>query len=120
MTGGHVRGAATLTPKRIILACDESGAKGYADKDESRPSEVGVFAGLMVPDELIVRATDRLVEAVASHRLADGKLHITDLQPAEQADLRARIFDAIRVLQLPCFWYAIHVAGFHDFHLKID
>lgn len=33
-----------------------------------------------------------------------------------QADLRQRLFDAIRELHLPCFWYAIHVAGFHAHH----
>jgi hypothetical protein len=34
----------------VILACDESGAKGYADGDEQSPGEVGVFAGIMVPE----------------------------------------------------------------------
>lgn len=33
---------------KIVLACDESGAKGFADRDESYPGEVGVFAGILV------------------------------------------------------------------------
>jgi hypothetical protein len=33
----------------MVLACDESGAKGKADRDESYSAEVGVFAGTLVP-----------------------------------------------------------------------
>ncbi len=44
------------TPQFIVVACDESGAKGYADRDERLPGEVGVFAGIMVPGELLESA----------------------------------------------------------------
>jgi hypothetical protein len=37
---------------RMVLACDESGAKGYADRDEAFPGEVGVFAGILMPEEV--------------------------------------------------------------------
>jgi hypothetical protein len=37
------------TPQFIVFACDESGAKSYADRDEQLLGEVGVFAGIMVP-----------------------------------------------------------------------
>lgn len=57
-----------------------------------------------------------LEAAIAPHRGGDGKLHITDMEATAQADLRQRLFDAIRELHLPCFWYAIHVAGFHAHH----
>jgi hypothetical protein len=43
----------TATPQFIVFACDESGAKGYADRDEWLPGEVGVFAGIMVPGKLL-------------------------------------------------------------------
>lgn len=101
---------------KIILACDESGAKGYADQDEQFPGQVGVFAGLFVPEEVLTIAEKRLEAAIAPYRGTDGKLLITDLQPPQQAGLRSGLFDAILELNLPCFWYAIHVAGFHDFH----
>lgn len=102
----------------IILACDESGAKGYADQDEQFAGQVGVFAGLFVPSERLAASERRLEVAIAPYRGHDGKLHVTDLAPAQQAGLRADIYAAILELDLPCFWYAIHVAGFHDFHKR--
>ena len=101
---------------KFILACDESGAKGYADQDEQFPGQIGLFAGLLVPEEILAQAEAALEAAIAPHRGGDGKLHITDLETPAQADLRQRLFDAIRALRLPCFWYAIHVAGYHAHH----
>ena len=67
---------------KVILYCDESGAKGYADQDEAYPGEVGVFAGIMVPDELL--ATTRIeFDRIAAHYATEaGKLHIADLVPS--------------------------------------
>lgn len=104
------------TVMKVILACDESGAKGYADQDEQYPGEVGVFAGLFVSDEALQRAEQALEAVIAPHRESDGKLHVTDLKPEAQASLRSGIYKAILDQKLPCFWYAIHVAGFHAFH----
>jgi hypothetical protein len=42
-------GSGAATPQFIVFACDESGAKSYADRDEQLLGEVGVFAGIMVP-----------------------------------------------------------------------
>lgn len=105
---------------KIILACDESGAKGYADQDEQFPGQVGVFAGLFVPEERLAPAQLRLEAAIAPYRGNDGKLHITDLPPTQQGGLRADLFAAILDLNLPCFWYAIHIAGFHAWHRKTE
>lgn len=101
---------------KVILYCDESGAKGYADQDEAYPGEVGVFAGIMVPDELL--ATTRIeFDRIAAHYATEaGKLHIADLVPSQQEALRTDLFAAIRSSGLPCFWYAIHVAGLHAHH----
>jgi hypothetical protein len=106
--------------KRVILACDESGAKGYADQNERHPGEVGVFAGLLIPEEDLARTTATLNAAVNPFRGTDGKLHITDLAPQQQAALRTAIFDAVRETNLPCFWYAIHAAGFHQHYRKMQ
>ena len=97
---------------KFILACDESGAKGYTDQDEQFPGQIGVVAGLLVPDEILAQVDAALEAAIAPHRGGDGKLHITDMEASAQADLRERLFDAIRGLHLPCFWYAIHGAAF--------
>ncbi len=106
--------------RRLILACDESGAKGYADNNERRPGEVGVFAGVMVAQEQLARATSMLERAVEPFRSNSGKLHITDLASGTQNSLRTAIFQAIREADLPCFWYAIHVAGFHAHYRKFE
>ena len=45
------------------------------------------------------------------------KLHITDLESGKQKTLREDIYASIRELKLPCFWYAIHVQGLHDWYL---
>jgi len=101
---------------KIILACDESGAKGYSDRDESFDGEVGVFAGIMVPDSLLTNVEADFQTVFDAHKTPTGKLHITDLDPVEQAALREQIYGVIRKHNLPCFWYAIHTAGFHAFH----
>jgi len=105
---------------KFILACDESGAKGYADQDEQYAGEVGVFAGLLVPDPVLQKIEIALEAAIAPHRGIDGKLHITDLPAPSQAALRQGIYDVIRAEQLPCFWYAIHVAGFYAHHKRMQ
>jgi len=105
--------AQTACTTHIILACDESGAKGYADRDEVTPGETGVLAGLLVPaDHLQAVAPD--FDAIA-HKYAsdDGKLHITDLPPDRQQTLRDDMYALIRKHKIPCFYEAIHVAGFH-------
>lgn len=103
---------------KIILACDESGAKGYANQDEQFPGQVGVFAGLLVPEEILNQTEAALEKVIAPHRGGDGKLHITDLEATAQNKLRQRLFEAIRELEIPCFWYAIHVAGYHRDHTR--
>ncbi|USU08679.1 hypothetical protein NF700_16700 [Sphingomonadaceae bacterium OTU29MARTA1] len=105
---------------KFILACDESGAKGYADQDEQFPGQVGVYAGLLVPEEVLAQTEAVLEAAIAPHRGDNGKLHVTDLEKAAQADLRQRLFEGIQALHLPCFWYAIHVAGYGGHHAMFE
>ncbi|MER9416582.1 hypothetical protein NKI95_11465 [Mesorhizobium sp. M0306] len=101
----------------LIFACDESGAKGYADQTESYPGEVGVFAGILVPPEVESRTSLEFQAVVDKHRPSTGKLHIADLPPAQQEALRQDVYTAIRSANLPCFWYAIHVNGLNDWYL---
>jgi len=101
---------------KVILYCDESGAKGYADQDEAYPGETGVFAGIMVPQECLKTLKPAFDQIAARYTPASGKLHIADLAPAKQETLRNELFAAIKNTKLPCFWYAIHVAGLHSHH----
>lgn len=107
------------TDARFILPCDKSGAKGYANQDEQYPGGVGLFAGLLGPDAILSQTEAALESAIAPHRGIDSKLHITAITAPAQAALRHGLFDAIRRCQLPCFWYAIHVAGFHAHHNRM-
>jgi hypothetical protein len=109
----------TNKPTRIVLACDESGAKGHADKDEEFPGQVGVFAGVMVPEEHLRRVAPLFQAIVTKYQPEDGKLHIANLYPEIQEALRHDVYDAIRTAVVPCFWYAVHVAGFHKAYLDL-
>lgn len=104
--------------ENIILACDESGAKGYADQQEAYPGEVGVFAGIMIPEERQSTAYSELQEVFLRYRPPAGKLHIANLPPGDQQHLRSAVYDSIRKLNLPCFWYAIHVQGLNAWYLE--
>jgi hypothetical protein len=100
---------------KFVLACDESGAKGYADRGERYPGEVGVFAGFLIHEGVLASAQASFQTVSDKFLGTAGKLHITDLAPADQAELRQGIYDCIDRLRVPCFWYAVHVAGFHKF-----
>jgi hypothetical protein len=39
----------------IVLACDESGAKGYTNQDEDFPGKTEVFAGIFAPNEYLLK-----------------------------------------------------------------
>lgn len=101
---------------KVFLYCDESGAKGYADQDETYPGETGVFAGIMVPEECLATVKPVFDQIAVRYTPASGKLHIADFAPAQQEALRNELFAAIKNTKLPCFWYAIHVAGLHSHH----
>lgn len=101
----------------VVFACDESGAKGYADQTESYPGEVGVFAGILVPEECDAKTRLEFQSIYEKHKSTDGKLHIADLPPEHQQVLRNDVYAAIRKFKLPSFWYAIHVDGLHDWYL---
>jgi hypothetical protein len=96
---------------KILFVCDESGAKGYADQSEACPGETGVFAGILIPDEA---AASAVLQPIHDRYATDGKVHITDLTPAQQESLRAETYAAIQQLGVPCFWYALHVEGLHN------
>jgi hypothetical protein len=106
-----------MTATNVVFACDESGAKGYADQVESHPGEVGVFAGILVPQEIDATARPEFQAIYDQYKPATGKLHIAELCPDQQEALRQDVYAAIRKLNLPCFWYAIHVDGLNNWHL---
>lgn len=114
------QGAGSEPITHVILACDESGAKGYADRDEACPEETGVFAGLMAPADCVAKVAPDFDAVAAKYATAAGKLHITDLSPEKQAALRNEMFALVRTHKLPCFYEAVHVAGFHRSHKDLS
>lgn len=104
---------------KVFFYCDESGAKGYADRDEAYPGEIGVFAGIMVPEECLATVKPAFDKVAERYRPASGKLHIADLTPEQQGAMRNDLFTLIKSTKLPCFWYSIHVAGLHAHHQLI-
>ena len=103
---------------KVFFYCDESGAKGYADQDESYPGEIGVFAGIMIPEERIDAVRRVFNEIAKTYTPTSGKLHIAELATEKQQAMRDDIFAKIKQEPLPCFWYSIHVAGLRENHLR--
>lgn len=93
------------------------GCQGLRRPNRVVPGEVGVFAGILVPDECEAAARPELQAIIDKYKPQTGKLHIADLTPEQQGALRQDVYAAIRKLSLPCFWYAIHVEGLHTWHL---
>ena len=106
-----------VTTTHVIFACDESGAKGSANRQETYPGEIGVFAGFLVPREIDTDARPEFQTIYNRYKPPTGKLHLAVLLPDQQEGLRQDVYAAIRKLNLPCFWYAIHVEGFSHWHL---
>ena len=104
------------TTTNVILACDESGAKGYANQREAYPGEVGVFAGFMICREIDSIARSEFQKIYDHYKQRRNKLHIADLPEIQQHSLRKDVYETIRKLDLPCFWYAIHVEGLYDWY----
>lgn len=99
--------------QRVILVIDESGAKGYSDKTESSLGELGVMAGFLIPKEFKDIASNALNE-IRNKYLVDRKLHITDLSPENQKNLRDEIFGHFKAHRIYWVYEAIHVEGFRN------
>ncbi len=96
----------------VILVLDESGAKGYSDKRESAPGELGVMAGFLVLERDLVCFANAL-SPVRDRYLNNGKVHIADLAPADQEQLRSEIFSFFKSYKVPWLYEAAYVEGLH-------
>lgn len=95
----------------VFLVIDESGAKGYSDKKESYPGEVGVMAGFLIPEKYILMVRNELEEIKANY-FSDSKIHITDLESEDQESLRSEIYDYFIKRNIICVFEAIYSEGF--------
>lgn len=99
--------------KTVVLVLDESGAKGYSTNPEATEGELGVMAGYLVPDEHIVTVS-RELDGIRLQFLGNGKLHVTDLTPSDQALLRKALLDYFSSCSIFCIYEAIYVEGLHQ------
>ena len=98
--------------RTICLVCDESGAKGYADKKEKYPGEVGVMAGFIFPEKCLNELYPDL-EKIALPSPIENKCHITGLSPDKQDRLRNNLFAYFKEKNILCLYEAIHSEGFY-------
>lgn len=99
----------------LYFICDESGAKGYADKSESYFGEVGIVAGYFIPEEHINSVRQELFQ-ITSQFATNGKLHITDLPDKDKEALREQIFSYFISRNIICTYEAVFSEGFHKYH----
>ena len=97
----------------LVVFCDESGAKGYADQQEHFPGETGVFAGFFVPREYVSPLEAELRTITDSLSPDLEKPHITDISAEHQQHSRNGVYKIFLRNRVPCFYEAIYVQGFH-------
>lgn len=105
--------------KKVHFICDESEAKGYADKNEKYPYEIGVVAGYFLPSDSLDEVNNDL-ETLTDKYKVDGKLHIADLEPSQQESIRNDIFDYFIKKNIICAYEVIYSGGFHDNHKRLE
>ena len=105
--------------KTIYLICDESEAKGYSDKQEKYPGEVGVIAGFVFPEKHLNEIRSDL-EKITSSFFMEGKRHITDMSPDDQERIRNDLFPYLKKRNILCLYEAIHSEGLHRFHKTMN
>lgn len=100
----------------VVIFCDESGAKGYADQPEKELGEIGIFAGFAIQRSDLFRLGDEFKNELSQFRSGSGKVHTTDLSPDGQETLRQKVYGVLLRRRVPCFYEAIYVEGFHRAH----
>lgn len=103
--------------RTVYFICDESGAKGYADKSEQYFGEVGIVAGYFIPETHIDMVKQDLAN-ITSQFVSSGKLHITDLPDNDKQALREQIFKYFIDRNVICTYEAVFSEGFHKNHTE--
>lgn len=99
--------------RKFYFIIDESGAKGYADNQEQYLGELGLIAGYVIPEEYITEVKEELAQ-IRDKYASNNKLHITELSPEQQQNLRNDIFNYFMAKNIYIMYEAIHVQGFFN------
>lgn len=98
---------------KLYFICDESGAKGFADNKEKFAGEYGVFAGYFLTDKNYHNLKNQFKSIYDQYVTVEQKLHITDLTPENQENLRKAVFKCLQNENIPCVYEAISVKGYN-------
>jgi hypothetical protein len=98
---------------KLYFICDESGSKGFADNQEKFAGEYGVFAGYFLTDKNYNTLKNKFKTIYEKYVTAGQKLHITDLTPENQENLRKDVFECLKTENISCVYEAISVKGYH-------
>jgi hypothetical protein len=98
---------------KLYFICDESGSKGFAENEEKFEGEYGVFAGYFLTDENYENLKKQFKTIYEKYVIAGHKLHITDLTPENQENLRKEVFECLQNENISCVYEAISVKGYN-------
>ena len=98
---------------QVIFVVDESGAKGYSTNTENEPGDLGVMAGYLIPKNCLSLVKSEL-DIIRSNFTEEGKIHITDLSPRQQGELRNIIFNYFIQRKIHWVYEAIYVQGYFE------
>ena len=96
---------------KVYFICDESGAKGRDKVGETKPGEIGVFAGFFVREH-ILGAFDLWSKHIESKYFGQDKPHISGLSKPQQISIEREVFEFIKRRNISCTYEAIHAEGF--------
>ncbi len=98
---------------KLYFICDESGSKGFADNEERFEGEYGVFAGYFLTDKNYENLKNKYKTIYEKYVIVGQKLHITDLTPENQENLRKEVFECLQNENISCVYEAISVKGYN-------
>ena len=98
---------------RVFFITDESGAKGYSSTQESKPGELGVMAGYLIPESCL-GSLKQDFEGIRSKFFSTGKVHITDLSSSQQHEMRQEFFEYFLSRKVYWVYEATYVQGYAD------
>ncbi|XDD52997.1 hypothetical protein AB3N62_10935 [Leptospira sp. WS4.C2] len=104
----------------VFLITDESGGKGFADKPESYPNEIGLVAGYVLRDETQLEEIEKNLTGIFKKYSLKTK-HLKDIvsiYPENEELIRNQVFEVLKKDKIPILYHAIFVQGFHTEFLK--
>lgn len=105
--------------QKMLFILDESGAKGYSDRSEREPGELGVIAGYLIPQNDLEQVKYAL-DLLRLPYIKNGKVHVTDLKIEQQETIRNDLFKYFRSSGISWLYEATYVQGFFENARDLD